>query len=114
MAFQNNAAVLAAVRRETTPYSIATTTGATQIRVIQTPGLKHNRAQIQSQEKRSDALAPMGRLGYKTEDGTFNSELTIGGHNDMWMEAVMRTTANATFNVAFASVTTVAISTNQL
>ncbi len=114
MAYQNNAVVLAAVRRETTPYSIATTTGATQMRITASPGMVHSRAPIQSQEKRSDALRAMMRLGYKSEAGSFNSELTVGGHNDLFMEALMRVTNTAARNIAFASVTTVAISTNYL
>lgn len=105
--------ILAAVHRETAINVQATATGATQMRIIDSPGLQLKRAIIQSAEHRTDATKSMGRLGYKTVDGSFNSELSVGGHTDMFHEAAMRATWATSTTVGFATMT-IAITTNAL
>jgi hypothetical protein len=112
--YQKAANVLVAVRRETTPYSVATVTGASQMRFIDSPGLELKRAQVQSQEKRADGLTSMMRLGYKSADGSYSCELTSGGVIDIFLEAVMRSAWVASWSAPFSSLTTVAIGTNTL
>lgn len=112
--FQTASKVLAALKRETTAGTAATASGATQMRIIDSPGLKLGRALIESQEKRSDATKAMPRLGYKTVDGSFNSELSVGGHHDLLLEGITRTTYATATSIGFATMTTVAITTNAL
>jgi hypothetical protein len=114
VAYQTAARVLAAVRKETTPYSIATATGASVLRLIDSPGLTLNRAVVQSAEKRADAITDMPRLGYKSTQGSFNCEWSVGGANDVLLEGLVRNAPTSAVNIAFASVTTVAIGTNAL
>jgi hypothetical protein len=114
LAYQTSSRVLAAIRRETTAGTAATVTGASQIRLIGSPGLKLNRARIESNEKRTDALKQMPRLGYKSVDGSFNSELSAGGHHDLLLEAVQRNAASTATSIGFATLTTVAVGTNQV
>ena len=59
MTYQTSANVLAAAHRETAINVQATATGATQIRLIQTPGLQLKRANVQSAEKLSTGLRSM-------------------------------------------------------
>lgn len=90
MTYQTSANVLAAVHRETSINTQATATGATQIRIIDSQGVKLNRAQVQSAEKLATGLKSMGRLGYKSVDGSIDSEISVGGATDMFLEAIMR------------------------
>jgi hypothetical protein len=112
--FQTGANVLVALHRESTTGVAATATGAVQMRAIQSPGLALNRAQIQSQEKRSDGLRTMGRLGGKDVSGSYNAELTVGGATDMLLEAIMRGAWATATSIGFATMTTVAIGSNTL
>ena len=112
MALQTGANVLVALKRETTTGVAATAASATEVRYIDSPGLKLNRANILSAEKRADANRPMGRLGGKSVDGSFNMELTVGGAIDILVEAIMRSAWSTATVIGFASVTTVAIGTN--
>jgi hypothetical protein len=114
MAYQTASRVLVAIKRETTAGTAATASGATRVRIIDSPGLVLNRAQIQSNEKTSTALKPMMRLGYKTVEGSLNGELSVGGATDILLEAVMRSTMTAAVAVGFATLTTVAVGTNAL
>src|SRR5689334_703657 len=114
MATQRAGAVLAAIRRETTTGVIATVTGASQIRLIDSPGLELKRATVRSSERRSDGLMSLTRLGYKTVDGSFNSEISVGGATDLMLEAIMRSSWVAAWSAPFSSLTTVAIGTNTL
>jgi hypothetical protein len=106
MAYQTASRVLVALKRETTAGTAATASGATRVRIIDSPGLVLNRAQIQSNEKTSTALKPMMRLGYKTVEGSLNGELSVGGATDILLEAAVA--------VGFATLTTVAVGTNAL
>lgn len=85
--------VLAAVKREAagTPGTAAAAgAGAAQIRLLDSPGLRLERGNITSGERRRDQMANMGRLGSKTVNGSYNAELTIGGVTDSFLEAVLR------------------------
>lgn len=114
MAYQSSSRVLAAVHRETAINVQATATGATQVRIVDSPGLEYKHAVIQSQERLVTGLVPMGRLGYESVDGSFNTELSSGGHIDMFTEAIMRNAWVTATSFSFASVTTVAIATGTL
>lgn len=113
MAGQTAANVLVALKREavigTAP---ATVTGAARLRIIDSPGLVLNRAQIMSGEKRSDRLTPMGRLGGKSVSGSFNTEATAGGATDIMLEAIARGAWATSIAMAFSSVTGITTGTN--
>lgn len=113
MANQRNNVVIAAIRRETAINVQATATGATQMRIVDSPGLQLKRAPIQSNEHQTNNLKPIGRLGYKTVDGSFNSELSVGGHHDLLDESIMRSAWATATAVAFSTMT-IAITTNAL
>jgi hypothetical protein len=112
--YQRAGAVVAAIKRETTTGVAATAAGATQVRIVDSPGLELKRATVQSQERRADGLMSMPRLGYKTVDGGFNCEISVGGATDILLEAMARSTWVATWSAPFSSLTTVAIGTNTL
>jgi hypothetical protein len=114
MSYQTAANILVAVHRESTTGTAATATGASVVRLINSQGLELKRAQIQSEEKRADAVKPMGRLGGKSVDGTINAELTVGGATDIFLEAIMRSAWATATSIGFATMTTVAIGTNYL
>jgi len=114
MPYQSSSRTLVALRREASIGVIATQTGAMQVRKTDSPGLKLNRAVIQSQEKRADGLMSMGRLGGKTVDGSYNAELTSGGAVDSLFEAIARSTWATATTISFASVTTVTVGTNEV
>lgn len=109
---QTTANVLVALNRETTVGVAATATGATRLRFISSQGLELKRAAIQSTEKRPDGLTPMGRIGGKSVEGNYSTELTTGGATDILLEAVMRSAWVTATSVGFATMTTVAIGTN--
>ena len=92
MAYQTNSRILVAIKRETTIGTAATAASAQQMRIVDSPGLELSRAIIQSQEKRSDALKDMGRLGGNGVDGSYNFQATVGGATDILLEAIMRST----------------------
>lgn len=87
---QSAANVLAAIKREATLGVAPGATGAEQLRLIDSPGLKMDRGQIRSGERRRDLLTRMGRLGAKSINGTYNTELTVGGAIDMLLESIVR------------------------
>src|SRR3990167_6043503 len=114
MPYQSASRVLVAIHAEATNYAISTQTGAHQVRIIDSPGLQFDRAQIRSAEKRADALEAMGRLGGKSSTGSLNTELTVGGATDLLHAAMLRATASIAVAIGFGSMTTVAIGTNIL
>jgi hypothetical protein len=115
MAYQTAANILVALKRETSEgVAPVTVTGATVLRITDSPGLDLRRAVIASNEKRSDGLKSMGRLGGKMVEGSYSSEITVGGATDILFEAIMRSTWATAVTVGFASVTTVAVGTNAL
>lgn len=115
MSYQTGSNVLVAIKAETTTgVACATVTGATQLRITDSPGLKLNRAAVQSNEKRADGTRTMGRLGYKSVDGSFNAELSPGGATDILIEALMRSTWTTNVAIGFATMTTVACGTNEV
>lgn len=114
MANQTSSNILVALKREsTTGTAPATVTGADQLRIIDSQGLRLNRATIISQEKRADGNVAMGRTGAVSVDGNYNSELTVGGAVDDLIESLMRSTWTAADSDAFAGVfTSIAIASN--
>ena len=114
MTIQTNANVLVAIKRETTTGTAATATGATQVRLVGSPGLELKRATITASELREDGNTSMGRLGAKMVDGSFDSEFTVGGHTDLLAEAILRTAWVTATAIPFTSLTTVAVGTNTI
>lgn len=112
MANQTSANVLVAARRESSIGVQATATGAFQVRITDSPGLEFKRAPIRSQEKRSDLMQSPGRVGNKSVDGSYNTELSVGGVHPSFFEALMRSAWATSAVIGFASMTTVAIGTN--
>jgi hypothetical protein len=112
--YQTASRIVAAVHRETSINVQATATGASQIRLIQSDGLELKRAKVQSAEKLSTGLRSMMRLGYKTVEGGFEQEISVGGANDMFVEAIQRSAWVTATAFAFASATTIALGTNTL
>lgn len=112
MSIQTNANILVAARREATIGVQATATGATQVRLVGSTGLTLKRAPIVSAELRPDGLTSMGRLGAKTVDGGYTTELSVGGHIDLFLEALLRSTWVTATGIGFATMTTVAVATN--
>lgn len=113
MTIQRNNNILVAIRREATINVQATATGATQVRLMDSPGLTITRAQIASSEQRTDLLKQLPRLGYKSVAGSYNTEMTVGGHTDLLLESLIRTTWATATTVAFSTMT-IAITTNAL
>lgn len=112
MALQSAANINVVVKRETTEGVAATAAGATEVRIIGSPGLELKRATIQSAEKRDDGYKSMGRLGGKMVDGSLNTEITVGGATDMFLEAITRTSWATATSISFATMTQVALGTN--
>lgn len=112
MPYQTGANILVAIRAETTMGVAATVTGAAQVRIIASPGLDLKRAVVQSVEKRADMQIPLGRLGNKSVDGSYNAELSVGGAHDVLMAALLRTAYVTSTGVPFLSMTTVALGSN--
>ena len=114
MSYQTGSNVLVALHREPTFGTQATVTGADQLRIVGSPGLVLNRAAIESQEKRSDANANMGRLGYKSVEGSYNVELTVGGAVDLLLEALMRSTWATSTVLTAGTYTSFTVGTNEV
>lgn len=115
MSYQTAANVLVAIKAETTTgVAVSTVTGATQLRIVDSPGLKLDRAQIQSNEKRADGTKTMGRLGYKDVNGSYNCELSPGGATDVLIEALMRSTWATNVAIGFATMTSITVGTNEV
>src|SRR4051812_38442827 len=115
MTIQTAANVKVVVARESTTGTAAVTssTAARVMRIVASEGLKLNRAVVQSAEKRDDGNKAMARLGGKSVDGSFNTEMYVGGAFTVMSEAIMRAAYVTTAVIGFASMTTVAIGTNQ-
>lgn len=114
--YQTNAAVLAAIQRETVRGTAATDSSgsASQLRLTDSPGLKLTRQPIQSQEKRVDQVVPMGRLGSRSVAGSFNGEMTVGGAMDILLEAIMRGVWTAAVAITQATMTSITTTTNTI
>ena len=96
MANQTATNVLAALKREAVfGTEEATGAGADRIRILDSPGMKMVRANIESQERRSDQLQNIGRLGGRSTSGTFNTECNPGGEFDILLEDLVRGTTTA-------------------
>jgi hypothetical protein len=91
MPTQSAARVLAAIKRESTVGTAAASgSGATQLRLLDSPGLELNRGTIRSGERRFDQLEHMGRLGGGDVGGSYNTEVTVGGAVDLFLESITR------------------------
>jgi hypothetical protein len=110
--YQTGANVLVAMKEETTIGTAATAAGATRVRFIGSSGAELKRAAILSQEKTSAAITPMGRLGAKSVDSVYETELSVGGALTLLTEGIMRAAYATTVVVGFATMTTVAFNTN--
>lgn len=98
--------VLAALKRETTFNTPATSEDADRIRLLDSPGLKLSRSNIISGERRSDQLENIGRLGGKTVGGSYNTEVNPGGAFDLLIEDLVRGTWESPASVPAISTTT--------
>jgi len=104
MAYQTGSNFLVALKKEVsgTPGTAATASGANVLRTIDSPGMKLNRANILSAERRDDMNRPIGRLGFKSVDGSFNSEWAVGGAQDILLEGLMRSTWGAAATITYS------------
>lgn len=109
--YQRARNILAAFKREGTFGTAAGDTDGLQIRITDSPGLELSRAQIQSQERRTDMTKPMPRLGGKAVDGSLNGELSVGGAIDSMLEAIMRGTWTAAVAITEATAGLTSITT---
>ena len=100
--------VIAAVKREVTMGTAAASgAGATMMRLLDSPGMRYERGQVASGERRRDQQTNLPRLAGHDAAGTFNKEVTIGGANDMFIEALCRQAWSAALvDAAVANVTT--------
>lgn len=108
---QTSGNVLAAIKREATLGAAPGSTGAQQFRTVDSPGLDHQRGTIESNERRRDLLKTMGRLGSKSNTGSYNTELTVGGVTDLLIESILRGTWTPPVmitEIAMTSITTTA------
>lgn len=92
MANQSATNVLVALRREATFGTAPGATGADRLRILDSPGLKKIRSNIESAERRSDQLQNIGRLGGVTVEGSYNTEINPGGDFDLLLESLVRGT----------------------
>ena len=115
MPYQSNSNIIVAAKRETvTGTANSTVTGAVGVRIVGSTGLSLKRAPITSQEISADGVMPMGRLGGKSVDGSFYTEMRVGGAFALFTEAVMRSTWATSTSITFATMTTVAVGTNEV
>jgi hypothetical protein len=113
MPFQTGKGVRVSAKVESAFNTAPGATGATQLRLTDSPGMNLTKAVITSAEIRSDALSTIGRHGSRSAPGTYNAEMSVGSH-DLFIEAVMRSTwvaATAITQAAMTSITTPTTST---
>lgn len=67
-----------------------------------TAGMEFDRVVINNDESFSDGMARKGRLGSGRSTGSFGGKLSVGTWND-WIEAALRVTRTATFNITEAT-----------
>jgi len=92
MPTQTGANFIVAIKTEGASFNTAPgATGATQLRLLDSPGLELAMAEIKSGERRSDLLDTMARMGSRQVTGSYNAEMIVGAH-DVLFEAVMRAT----------------------
>jgi hypothetical protein len=87
-------------------------TGASVVRIVGSPGLELKRKMIQSAELRDDGTEAFGRLGGKSVEGSYDTEVTAGGAIDLFVESIMRSAWATSVVVGFATMTTIALGTN--
>lgn len=109
---QSASNVIVAIKREATPGVAAGAAGATRIRITSSPGLDLNTAIARSDEKRPDGNRQLGSHSSKDAQGSYNVDLTVGGALDIFFEAIMRSTWQASATKTQAEFTSAAIASN--
>jgi len=96
MAYQTSANVLVALAVEAagTPgtAALAGAADAKLLRITDSPGLVKHFGKIVSAEKRDDGEVPLPRHGGISVDGSYNTEVTVGGAMDVLYQALKRST----------------------
>lgn len=107
MAYQSSGNVLAALKREVTyGTEAAGGAGGFALPVIDSPGMKLSRGEINSGRRRRNQIRKKGRLGSRTGAGTYNTELLPGGAIDLLIESLARGTYGALASYPTISTTT--------
>lgn len=109
MPSQSRNNVVVAFKVEATYNTAPGATGATQLRLTPSPGLSLQRANVLSNEIRSDGLTTMGRLGSRQASGSYSGEAIVGAYDTIW-EALMRCTLSAATTITEASASLASIS----
>lgn len=116
MAYSQNWNGYAAAKVQSALGSQASSTGAKIIRQTGGQGGRMSMAAIESQEVRRDGLSTRGRHGLQRTGGSYSSELSIGGFDDI-LEAVMRGTwssADLAITEATASLASITTGANTI
>lgn len=102
MAFQTGSNILVAIGPELVATGTPALANAGKIlRIVDSPGMKLNRANIMSAERNDAMMRPMPRLGYKTVDGSLNSEWSVGGAQDDLLAALLRASWSAASTITY-------------
>ena len=102
MAYQTGSNYLVAIGPELVATGTAALANSGKIlRTVDSPGMKLNRANIMSAERNDAMMRPMARLGFKSADGSFNSEWSVGGMQDDLLAALLRTTWTASSTITY-------------
>ena len=116
MSYQTGSNILVAVGPELAATGTAALANSGKVlRIVDSPGLKLNRANIMSAERNDAMMRPQARLGFKTVDGSFNSEWSVGGMMDDLLAALLRTTWTASSTITYdggAALTSLEITAN--
>lgn len=113
MAFQTGKGVRVSAKVEGTFNTAPGDTGATQLRLTDSPGMSLTKAVINSAEVRSDGLSTIGRHGSRSAPGTYNGEISVGTF-DMFLEAAMRSTWVAAVAITQAAMTSITTTTSTI
>lgn len=109
---QTSSNVIVAVRREATPGTPPGTGSGVRVRITDSQGLALVKALARSAEKRADGNRQKGRHSSRSVSGGYNNELTAGGANDIFLEALLRAAATASATRTQAELTSIAIASN--
>jgi hypothetical protein len=115
MANQTGKNLIIALKVEATLNTAPGDTGAEQLRLTASPGLKLAKARIQSEEIRPDGQTVIHRHGSRSVTGSYSGELSQGSF-DTLLQAVMRSTAVAatTLTQADSSLQTLTFGTSTI
>lgn len=88
---QSSGNVLAALKRETTMGTAATGgAGGFVLPLVDSPGLNLGRGEILSARRNRNQIRQIGRLGAKTVQGSYTTEVLPGGAIDLLLESLAR------------------------